>query len=590
MTNAKDKIDLSPNRRERGPLHAAAAVSAALTVLALGTALFSRAVYDHVLSSHSMQSLAAIAGGMVIALMADATFRVMRSEWIEASGEAYDARLSEDLFRRLLRTRMSHMPRASQASTLFREFETVRDLNSTAVATAVVDAVSAALFLGVLFAMTGPLALVTALGMGAMLGAWFLQRAVERSASRAQPTLAARQSLLHESAIGAEDVKLARAEGRLAAEMRGLTETAAREGASTRAMGSMVGTLVQTAAGAVQSAVLVLGALLVIDGSITMGTLIAASILSGRAMAPCSALAGAAFKVGRARSAATAVRALADAPKEDVETGTELGECRGALRMEGVRFHYPGHEQPALDGFDLSLEPGDVVALLGPRGCGKSTLGRLLSGLVELDPKRDSGAVLLDGIPLAQISRASLRRHVGACPQDATLFSRSLRDNLALARPGATDDEVMAAARVACAEEWILRRPQGLDSPVVEQGRTLSGGERQSVGLARLFLSDPRVVFLDEPTAHFDPAATHRFVANMRGWLKGRTAVIATHRPEILAVCTKVAVMERGRVVAIRRPSEVLAPAAVPRPAPQQGVPQADRGAQQAGRPAAEAG
>lgn len=558
MHDSDDRIDLRPSARERHPLFAAAWVSAAMAFLALVLALASRAIFDKVLTSHSMQSLAAIGAAIVIAIALDLWMRLLRSHWIEAVGEAYDARVARDLFRRLVSTRMSAMPRAAVASSLFREFEAVRDLHSTATVTALVDGASAILFLVVLFSITGPLALVTTAGMLVMGGAWLLQRRVERMAQDANPTLVARQTLLHESALGAEDVKLARAEGRLADEMGFLTSLAARDGAALRHVGSLVGVLVTGAATAVQSGMVAIGALLVIRGDITTGTLIAATILSGRAMAPASALAGAAMKVGRARSAAVTVRALADAPKEGGADGVRPAEVKGEIRLESVRFHYPGREAPALDGLTLALAPGEVVALVGARGCGKSTLGRLLCGLVQLDPQRDSGGVTLDGIPISQFCREALRRHVSACPQDATLFSRTILDNIRFARPEATDDEVLRAARIACADDWILRLPLGFATPVVEQGRTLSGGERQSIALARMVLSDPKVVFLDEPTAHFDPVSTRRFVENMRAWLPGRTAIVATHRPEVLPLCAKVVVMERGKVTGVRPPSAVL--------------------------------
>lgn len=570
----EDKIDLRPTARERRPLIAAAWVSAAMAFLALLLALCSRAIFDHVMVSHSMQSLAAIAVAIVLAIGIDLWLRLMRSHWIEAVGESYDARVARDLFRRLISTRMSAMPRAAVASSLFREFEAVRDLHSTATVTALVDGAAALFFLAILFTMTGPLAFLTAAGMLVMGGAWFLQRAVERRALASNPTLVARQSLLHESALGAEDVKLARAEERLADEMGALTATAAHDSAELRHVGSLVGVLVAGAAAAVQSGMVALGALLVIRGDITTGTLIAATVLSGRAMAPASALAGAAMKVGRARSAAITVRALADAPKDGREGGVSPEAVRGEVRLEGVRFHYPERETPALDGLTLSLAPGEVIALIGARGCGKSTLGRLLTGLANLDPARDSGGVAVDGIPVTQWSREALRRHVGSCPQDATLFSRTILDNIRMARPQASDDEVLRAARLACAEDWILRLPMGFATPVVEQGRTMSGGERQSIALARLILSDPRVVFLDEPTAHFDPMSTRRFIENMRAWLPGRTAIIATHRPEVLSLCSKVAVMDRGRVVAVKAPTEVL-PMFGLAPAPQAPPPQA---------------
>ena len=376
-------------------------------------------------------------------------------------------------------------------------------------------------------------------------------------AIKSSPTLALKQALLHESALGAEDIKLARAEDRFAYEMGVLTEISAQDSAALRSISALVSTVVSSTSSVIQSAILGLGALLVIQGDITMGTLIAASILSGRAMAPCTALAAAAMKIGRARSASITIHSLADGDKEDRFEGTNIATCRGEVRLENVKFHYPGREQPALDGLNLTVNPGEIVALIGPRGCGKSTFGRLISGLAELDPERDSGAILLDGIPVSQFARHSLRHHVGACPQDATLFSRSLKENISLARMDATDDLILEASRIACADDWILKLPRGFMTPVVEQGRTLSGGESQSIVLARVILANPKVIFFDEPTAHFDPASTKRFIDNMRVFLQGRTAIIATHRPDILEIATKVAVMDKGKVVAIKTPQEV---------------------------------
>ena len=551
------RFSLEFRKRERGPLHAAAWLGACLAVLALGSALASRAIYDHVLSSHSLSSLAVISGAMAIILAVEILFRVLRHRWTDATSEAYDIRVSGGLFSRLLGTRMSSMARSSVATSLFREFEAVRDMRAGVASGAWVDAGSVVLFLVALWLLAGWLVIVPALGLLSVLVAWWAQKRIEILTLKCQPTMIARQSLLQESVYGIEDVKLARAEGRFQAEMEALTDQAALEGARIRHLSSNVSTIVSAIGTAVQTAVTVVGAVMAIEGHITTGTMIAASILSGRVMAPCNALASLAMRIGRARSAERTVASMADSPQENTE-GMSPDTVRGDVEFQGVNFHYAGREQPVLRNVSLRVPAGATVALIGPKGGGKSTLGRLLTALAVPDPARDSGSVLLDEVPVTQYAPDALRRLVGGAPQDAMLFSRSILDNIRLAKPDATDEEVVRAANLACAHDWIVKVPGGYGAMVQEGGRGMSGGERQSLALARVILSDPKVVFMDEPTAHFDPISTNKFVENMREWLRGRTAIIATHKPDIMMLAQRAIVISDGRVLAIKEPSEML--------------------------------
>ncbi len=189
---------------------------------------------------------------------------------------------------------------------------------------------------------------------------------------------------------------------------------------------------------------------------------------------------------------------------------------------------------------------------------------------------------MIDGVPISQYDPQALRGIVAGCPQDSTLFSRSILENVRMARPGATDDEVLDACRLAGVHEWAARRPGGYGGIVHEGGRTLSGGERQSIGLARTLLADAPVLFLDEPTAHFDPGSTARFVRDMSSWLRGRTAVIATHKAEIAALAGRIAVVAGGRVVRVAEPREIIPsmlPPVVAQAAAAQATPGPARGA-----------
>ena len=552
-----DGLSLRFTPMEHSPLRAASVLTAFLAFLGLGSALGSRAIYDHVLSSHSLSSLTAISIGLFIIVIIDTGFRIIKHYWIEAVSQHYDVRLSGGLFHKLLHTKMSAMTRSSVATSLFREFEAVRDLRSSVISTAWVDGFSIIIFLIAIGIIAGWLVLVPLLGLLSILISFWGQKRIERLSMKSQATNIARQSLLQEAVYGIEDVKLSNAESVLVDEMQELTRQSAEDGTEIRHLASIISSIVGAIGSIVQTGITVFGAMMAIDGQITTGTMIAASILSGRVMMPCNSLAAMAMKIGRARTAEKTVMAMANAEQEETK-GLVATNIQGNILIRGLTYHYPNREQPVLDRIEMTIKAGEIMALVGPRGGGKSTLGRLLTGLSQINPERDSGSILLDGIPVSQYEIHSLRTMIAGCPQDGMLFSRSILDNIRLATPNATDEQIVQAAVMACAHEWIIKTPGGYGAVLHEGGRTLSGGERHSLALARVILANPRIVFLDEPTAHFDPQSTQMFISNMQQWLKGKTAIIATHKPEIMMLAQKVGFFAGGKLMAIKHPNEML--------------------------------
>jgi subfamily B ATP-binding cassette protein MsbA len=251
--------------------------------------------------------------------------------------------------------------------------------------------------------------------------------------------------------------------------------------------------------------------------------------------------------------------ALTELPEPADAGGQTLPQVRGDIEFQAVRFAYPGRPA-ALDGVSLHIRAGETIALTGANGAGKSTLAHLLMRLMA----PGSGRILIDGIDIASVSLASLRRQIGVVPQHVLLFNGSVFDNIAYGLPDSTPTAVMAAARAAQAHEFIMRLPQGYDSIIGDQGIRLSGGQRQRIALARALLKDPPILVLDEATAMFDPEGEKSFIADCHDTLAQRTVILITHRPASLALADRVHRLEAGRIVELKAaqhatPSTVLA-------------------------------
>jgi len=346
-------------------------------------------------------------------------------------------------------------------------------------------------------------------------------------------------------AFGAQDSGLAA----VAAADRQLTSLA-RRSATAAGLGSG---LMAAVSGLAVWGVLVLGVAAVADGTLTRVPLAVVTLTALAAFEAVTALPAAALQLGEARASARRIGAVLDTPDPVRDPGTPRPLPAGPVRvrMRGVQVRYQPDGPLALDGFDLDLEPGRRVALVGPNGAGKSTVAAVL--LRFWDPA--GGAVTLagasgdpDGASLAGYAADDVRTVIGGCPQDPHIFDATVRDNLRLARPGAGDDELAAAAAAARLLPWIQSLPRGWDTRVGSRGAAMSGGERQRLALARALLADPDLLILDEPTAHLDPEAATVLTADLLAATAGRSTLLITHDFEGLDQVDEIIVLDRGQV------------------------------------------
>jgi ATP-binding cassette, subfamily C, bacterial LapB len=292
---------------------------------------------------------------------------------------------------------------------------------------------------------------------------------------------------------------------------------------------------------------MVIGVFLVLDGKITIGALVAASMLAGRVLSPIASIASV---ITRATQTFTALKVIdrimsleRERPPERFYVARTID--KGAVQFDNVTFKYPAGAENALEKVSFKIEPGERVGIIGRVGSGKTTIGRLLVGFYE----PQDGRILVDGIDMRQYDPTDLRTGIGFVLQDTDLFFGKLRDNIALGRPEATDQEVLEAARLSGVESFIAGHPLGYEMPIAEGGRSLSGGQKQAIGLARILIRRPKILFLDEPTAHFDVSSESEFLERLKALAtREMTILVSTHRRSLLELVDRLIVLDRGRI------------------------------------------
>lgn len=530
-----------------------------LNLLSLALPLFVMNVYDRVIPNVAFVTLWTLAIGVGIALVLDLLLRLIRSNLLERIGRRVDFAVASSLFSQAMRARLTDRPGGAAAiAGTIRDFETVREFFASASFVALIDLMFIGIFVAVLFAIVGPLALVPLLAVPVVLVlAMIAQAPIGRSAEQAQRMATRRHVVLVESLSGIETVKSVGAEPAMQREWEAAVAGAAQVSGRVRFWSGFATSSTMAVQQMVSVGIIIWGVFLVSQGQISIGGLIAANILAGRVLAPLGAIAQTIFRAQYAFRSLAALNRFMDLPVEQGAVVThDLRVRAGKAAFREVRYGYPGARQPALDGLSFEAPPGQILCLLGKVGSGKSTTGRLLAGM--LTPQ--SGTVLIDDVAVDQYEPAELRAGIGYLPQEPDLFTGTLRENLVLGYPGASDHDLLRALDMAAMDGFVAAHPDGLDLHLGERGERLSGGQRQGVALARLILRRPKMLFLDEPTNAMDQAMEARIVARLRELAAaGVGLIVSTHRQSLTAIADRLVVLDSGRAVLDGPRAEVMA-------------------------------
>jgi ATP-binding cassette, subfamily C, bacterial LapB len=533
------------------------AAAALVNVFALAMPIFTMNVYDRVVPNNAVETLWAMAIGIVLILCADLWLRNLRSHFVDEASARIDVTLSARLMERVLGMKLANRPESvgSFASNL-RGFEQVRDFIASSTVTALIDLPFALLFVAVMVWLSPWLALPVVLSFGIIVTlGWVLQHRLHELSQTTYRASAQRNATLIESLTGIETIKAQGAESAIQAKWERNNTFLARINVRMRALSASASTGTAWLTQLCGVVTVLVGVYLIGERSLTMGALIAAGMLSGRALAPAGQVVALLMQYQGARTALESLDKLMAQPVErpGVDEGAapfiQRRDLKGAVELRNVRFAYPQRDDAALDGVSLSIQPGEKVAFIGRVGSGKSTIQRLVMGLYQPNEK-DGGAVLLDGIDLRQLDPADVRRNIAHVAQDVMLFHGSLRDNIAFGLPHTDDAAIVAAAEIAGLAEFVQRHPKGFDLPVGERGELLSGGQRQAVGIARAVLHNAPILLLDEPTSAMDFSTEAQITQRLAAFARHKTVLLVTHRTSLLSMIDRVIVIDNGRVVA----------------------------------------
>lgn len=532
-------------------IYEAAALSVVINLLVLAMSIFTMTVYNRVLPNQTYITLWTMAIGVSLALLFELAARLGRAWITDRAGKKIDLVLGAQLFRHVLNGKMSNRTQSSGAfGNVMQSFDSVRELTTSAALTTVADLPFVLLFLLVIHLVAGPLVWCVILILVIIVAMVLLmQIPLKRHAEESMKVGSNRYGLVIESLDNLETIKVLRAENLVASKHDVASVKLSSVNMKSRFLATMGSSIIQTTQQFGTVILLVWGAYLVGDGDISMGGIIATMTLMGRAIMPIATLAALGLRIQQAKTSLAILNKVMQAPTEREKEKVYVQLPQGSqteIDCKGVSFHYKEDLPAVVEQLDVHFRQGERVAILGKMGSGKSSFLRLLVGLYPLS----TGTITVAGVDIGQIEPVELRTRIALVNQEPRFMYGTLRDNLVMGAPYASDEQLLAAVKMTGVSDIIAAHPMGFGMPVSERGENFSGGQKQAIALARAIISNPDVLLLDEPTSGMDMGSERMILQALIPAMEGRTVIIVTHRPAVLKYVDRVIVMDDGIKVA----------------------------------------
>ncbi|MDT8424540.1 MAG: type I secretion system permease/ATPase [Methyloprofundus sp.] len=521
-----------------------------INIFALASPLFVMNVYDRVVPNHALETLWVLALGVTIVYSFDFIMKSLRGYFIDAAGKRSDIILSATIFEKVLGIKMASRPSSVGAfANNLHEFESFRDFLTSATLTTLIDLPFLFIFLAVIYMLGGDLAFIPLCVLPlAILGGITVQKPLKNTVNELFKFSAQKSATLIESLTNLDSIKSTGAESQLQRQWEQNIGQIAKLGLKARFFSSIAvnftGFLQQMAS----VAVVIYGVYKTSEGDLTTGGLIACTILTGRALAPVAQVASLLTRYHQARASLKSLSKMMSLPIER-EPGKKFlhrPTFKGAIEFKNITFSYPDQPIKALDNISFKIKAGEKVGLIGRIGSGKSTIEKLMLGFYEAQ----EGSILIDGTDIRQLDPSDLRRQIGYVPQDISLMFGSVKDNITLGSRFADDESILRAAEITGVTNFVNKHPAGFDLQVGERGSALSGGQRQSVAVARALLLSPPIYIMDEPSNSMDNSTEEAFKQRFSKQLDAQTLILLTHRASLLTLVDRLIVMDGSKIVA----------------------------------------
>ena len=532
--------------KNKGTYVQIALASIFINLFGLGSAFYIMTVYDRVMPNSAYNTLIALTIGMSVVIIFDFIIKLLRSYFVDMAGNSMEKDINNSLFSKITSHDSEFLSKSSGVAHTVREFEGVRDFFTSASMVAFIDLPFMFLFLGVIYAIAGPLAIVPILIVPLVLGvSAIIQPILKRFSDKNLVNQQGKMVILHELLNNVETVRTVAGGKFLHNKWNSSVDNQSKNATSARGISNFAVTFSQTSLQIAQAGIVCYGVVLVGSLDITSGALIACVILSGRILSPLVQAGQLLTKFNHALSAFKKIDELMQTDSRDDLTKDfkAVSLDNGNIKINDLSFDT--NEVSILRNISFEVNSGEVVGLVGNIGSGKTSLLRNIIGFY-LPTK---GTVSLSGYDLKNVPSDNLRQYIGYCPQKIDLFTGTVLDNISTGLDGIDEEDVIKAAKLSCAHEFISKLPGGYNYNLTENGSNLSGGQRQAIALARCLVREPKVLFLDEPTSSMDGATEEKIINNILSLPYKPTVIISTHRTNHLTRVDKIGVLIDGQLV-----------------------------------------
>lgn len=533
--------------------------SLVINLFVLASPLFTMNVYDRVIPNNAVETLWVLSLGVIVVYIIDILLKFTRSYFLEIAGKKSDVIMSSMIFEKVMDLKLAARPKSvgSFASNL-RDFESVRNFFTSSTIAAIIDLPFAIIFLITVYFIAGYLVFVPVVLMLLILAyTFFVKDPLQKSIESTYVAAAVKNGILIESLNALETIKTLSASGHAQWKWEEATGEISNKGLKSKILSSSINTVTSFLVQLDTVIVILMGVYMIKNVELTMGGLIAAVILSSRAIAPMGQVASLVSSYEQTKTAYGAIDAIMKLPVERPE-GTKFvrrEQLKGNIEFKNVTFAYPESNTNALENVSFVIKAGEKVGILGRNGSGKTTIEKLILGLYA--PL--SGSILIDGIDINQIDPVDLRKNIGYVSQDVMLFSGTVKENIVYGAPHVDDEALLRAAKIGGVDDFVDKHPLGFDMPVWERGDGISGGQRQSIGIARAFLLNSPIVLLDEPTHSLDNTSENKIKGYLAQNISNKTTVLVTHRMSLLDLVDRLIVLDNSRLLMDGSKEEILA-------------------------------